>query len=400
MSDGTSSKILLKLFSGFDGIGLDAIARLADTFGQYVPSVDEPCCPNTRVRNREVCPAPCIRLCPTRAISVADSIAIDQSKCISCNICATSCPHGVFDPTAPPDSVHFDAILAARKDGKQNIRFSCSRCAGRYGKPPARKSRGVETIVLPCLGSLSEILPLYASLLDCAVSIDPCPADCSFKQGRECYEQAMKRIETVLQCFGAQQSDLKNTVAREEPSGLDRRAFLLSAGEEIMKSLFDSEERQSGGPILQPYHQSLPRRRMDLLALALKRPMSPMIVEFRSYPILKISVKPADCDLCEICSKLCPTGALRYLEESNRGSISFLLGKCTGCRLCVEACPKKCITHDNADLGKIGSDWLVLVDKGLSRCRVCDFRILQDSSLTADGTCPLCKKRTNLIPAQ
>ena len=394
----SSLGVLPKLLSGTDGFGLDAITKLVDTFGSYAPSADESCCPNIRWRMKRICPAPCAALCPSQAISIADSITIDQSRCISCNICATACPHGVFDSTAPPDSSHYDTILSARKKGIKNIRFSCDRCGGRYGRSIGARSRGIETVVLPCLGSLSETLPIYALLVDCRVSIDPCPGDCRFNEGRECYELAVKRYETILQSYVVRPHNITGEIDDDGASGLERRAFLMSAGKGILRSLFGLDEPQSNGISSQLYRQSLPRRRRELLALTKGLAANSRAMDFERYPILDINLTGVDCDLCEICSKLCPTGALHYEEERGRGSISFTLGKCTGCRLCADVCPRECISYANARLGEIHSERRILVEKRLSRCKMCNFKLVGDVCPAGEESCPLCEKKMNPIP--
>ena len=363
----------------------------------FVPSANQSSCPNVRWKKKAVCNAPCVSLCPFKAISVTDSISIDPSKCISCNICATSCPHGVFDPKIPSDSSLCEGILAARKKGKDVIRFSCDRCNGRYGKPRRRAGKGAETIVLPCLGSLSEALPVYAMLLDFRVTIDLCPEDCAFSEGRKCYNLAMRRLDNVRRSFVVRSYDASREAGNRRITGLERREFLLSAGERIMKILFDLEEPRTNGPSPDFYRQSLPPRRKELLIVTKELESNARDVNLESYPILDLQINKALCNLCEVCSVMCPTGALRYAEKGNSGSIAFSLGRCTGCRLCIEVCPNSCVSSSDASLGDINSSERVLVEKKMHKCKSCNFKFVHDASYADEEICSMCVKKRSLV---
>jgi len=376
---------------------LDAFVKLADMMSSFVPSANQSSCPNVRWKKKAVCNAPCVSLCPFKAISVTDSISIDPSKCISCNICATSCPHGVFDPKIPSDSSLCEGILAARKKGKDVIRFSCDRCNGRYGKPRRRAAKGAEKIVLPCLGSLSEALPVYAMLLDFRVTIDLCPEDCAFSEGRKCYNLAMRRLDNVRRSFVVRSYDASREAGNRRVTGLERREFLLSAGERIMKILFDLEEPRTNGPSPDFYRQSLPPRRKELLIVTKELESNARDVNLESYPILDLQINKALCNLCEVCSVMCPTGALRYAEKGNSGSIAFSLGRCTGCRLCIEVCPNSCVSSSDASLGDINSSERVLVEKKMHKCKSCNFKLVHDASYADEEICSMCVKKRSLV---
>lgn len=51
------------------------------------------------------------------------------------------------------------------------------------------------------------------------------------------------------------------------------------------------------------------------------------------------------CIFCSICSKKCPTEALRVSREPKEWEIDSL--RCISCNYCVEVCPKKCLSSKN-----------------------------------------------------
>ncbi len=59
----------------------------------------------------------------------------------------------------------------------------------------------------------------------------------------------------------------------------------------------------------------------------------------------KITIKIEDCIFCGMCSRKCPTNALKVDREKKRWGIDRL--KCITCNYCVEVCPKKCLFMDN-----------------------------------------------------
>ncbi len=58
-----------------------------------------------------------------------------------------------------------------------------------------------------------------------------------------------------------------------------------------------------------------------------------------------IAITIEDCIYCGICSKKCPTGAIRVDRPGKEWEIDRL--KCIACNYCVESCPKKCLAMGN-----------------------------------------------------
>lgn len=52
------------------------------------------------------------------------------------------------------------------------------------------------------------------------------------------------------------------------------------------------------------------------------------------------------CIFCGMCSRKCPTGAIGVDRNTKTWDIERM--KCIQCSCCVEVCPKKCLTMENA----------------------------------------------------
>lgn len=107
------------------------------------------------------------------------------------------------------------------------------------------------------------------------------------------------------------------------------------------------------------------------------------------------------CSLCEVCTRLCPTGALQSEMTEDTLQILFRCELCDGCRICLDRCPE-----DASRLVRIKTPPdgpVVLVCSRLLQCSVCGqpFSSVRkqeaaskrrgDDSKLIDEQCPLCR---------
>jgi len=59
----------------------------------------------------------------------------------------------------------------------------------------------------------------------------------------------------------------------------------------------------------------------------------------------RVEVNINECIFCGMCSRRCPTYAITVTKDCKEWQIDRL--KCCTCNLCVEICPKKCLSMEN-----------------------------------------------------
>ncbi len=82
-------------------------------------------------RCRHCDPAPCMQVCPTRALSrdeITGSVLVSYARCIQCSVCAMACPFGI---------ITFQKVRELDSDREVNAK--CDNCIGRLseGRIPA-----------------------------------------------------------------------------------------------------------------------------------------------------------------------------------------------------------------------------------------------------------------------
>ncbi|NVO15252.1 MAG: 4Fe-4S dicluster domain-containing protein [Rhodoplanes sp.] len=78
--------------------------------------------------------APCLNACPAGAIVYrADTVQVDQERCIGCKTCVVACPFGAMDVISVPARRAFAGVQIA--NGMKAEAHKCDLCLGRDGGP-------------------------------------------------------------------------------------------------------------------------------------------------------------------------------------------------------------------------------------------------------------------------
>jgi len=245
----------------------------------------------------------CASACPSQALSwVSGSISHDMNACVACGICVTACPRGsVHNPTMAPAAIEAE-IRAAVGDGAEavGIRFRCR------GSTVAAEA-GWHQVEISCTGML-DIGWLLASLALGSSRVDAVACEdggCRLRNDA-LLAATWRDFVVVLEALGIDLTAARPVAPAPTP---------LEAGEWL-------DHRSTG-------------RMIDLLA-----PESNVVVGLDTVAIGSVTIDPAACTACRMCSRICPTGAL-VSTTSDGVRIDFDPRLCVACGQCVSVCPER-----------------------------------------------------------
>lgn len=283
----------------------------------------------------------CELVCPTTAIVVGKNPlpAINFSTCISCGACLGVCP---------TEALHLDNFSATDfffdfvEDKTQNL-ISC------------RKN-------VPCIAALSveHILSIAVLKKELVLDVGYC-SGCEI--AHTCHEQILKNYEEASYLLEAMQNDaqikLENVCfVQEAASKPDRREFLAALNLQNVvkvKKSFEDEVKKASDELTQHTLQKadfallkqkrIPQKR-KIFFTAIKRLQKPS--QFHRVDAAEVSftsqkiMDEAACTVCQMCYRVCPTGALT--SDIKNSKIDFDPFLCVKCHICHDVCEPNAIT--------------------------------------------------------
>lgn len=96
-----------------------------------------------------------------------------------------------------------------------------------------------------------------------------------------------------------------------------------------------------------------------------------------------------ECTLCEVCTRLCPTRALYWLDSENQRSLRFDPTLCIACKRCA-LCPGKLLTLQSITCGEFFSGTRDLCQFATAACESCDDLFVKNPE-TNGLLCPVCQ---------
>lgn len=316
----------------------------------------------------------CVRACPFEALSYErGGILVSKERCEVCGICIPFCPVGAIElPACTDDQIiaQLESLLGER--GKLSPRIPMFLCEGVRGLVDSIAESGflyppnVLPLIVPCVGILSGPMLLYALNRGAeGVITMGCPSGkCPYKSGNVHVKDAVSLAKGVLRCFGAEDDRIDFVEISEVKIG------------ELVKRISDSVEKIRSlrpRPALSEEPAPVTRGRRQLVSLvkslSKKIALKPALIETSYLGRVKIDEKA--CTGCEVCTKLCPTGALRVSEGKGVVKMTFEHYLCTNCGICEDKCPEHAINVEGVvDLIKLTRP-VSLFEEGFAICPRC-----------------------------
>lgn len=280
----------------------------------------------------------CLRLCRCGALALEGrDIVFNTKRCTGCMLCVAECPNDAF-------VADFDIADLLPRIGGEN-------CSLPQTITCNRNSSLQSDLTIPCIGLLSE--PVLAGL-NCTAPVEVYlhVHSCSNCENGHVLDLLYEKLQNILEKSGWAEG-LKvrcqsvDSVLADHP-GKMRRAFLsmtrksmLTVGREASAVLDSSKKEAENESSLGKEKVCVSRfLQMALAGLPADRKRERQLLESYFY-----SVKTNDdCDLCPLCTGMCPTGAIKRKSASDMKLLYFTPSKCSGCGLCVEFCNKRALT--------------------------------------------------------
>jgi ferredoxin len=258
----------------------------------------------------------CIDVCPAKCISEKLEIGID---CTNCGLCLCNCPvEAISGADYPLKSVQ---QLVTQAEPQKLI---CQKC-----QPDSP---------WPCLGFLDPIL-LLAFMISKKGNIHEViiyQEDC-----RTCRDEVAQHLAwTVEEANRLLSTDKKMIVISKKrlsgsvPRAVSRRQFFTQLWEASVSTV-----REVASPASEEV-QPIPRRKLFI---------SHGIAHFSRFElhhqtIFKTLVVKKACNACEMCSKVCSSGAISTTSKEGRLEIRHNPALCRNCGVCVKLCPRNAIS--------------------------------------------------------
>jgi ferredoxin len=250
--------------------------------------------------------------CIHNCLAHGNTLMIDYKGCLGCGRCSSLCPTDALRfNLMPRDIVRRQVDIFSTYSGDKVLLYVCRDSLSKVYV--SGETGTFFPIIVPCVAVLSEVEVLYPLLKGFnGVYILAC-SNCQHGNF-EGVELAIK----ICEAFGIDSLILQNT-------------FTENKIDELLKA----------EPVSRDFELDDVSKREQLLKIVGKiketRGLSDSILKIISFGEVKISEK---CTLCDTCSYMCPTKAIRKQE----GEMKFVHGLCINCRLCEKLCPEGAVS--------------------------------------------------------
>jgi Fe-S-cluster-containing hydrogenase component 2 len=292
--------------------------------------------------------------CPTGAVTATGmSVQVDVDKCVGCGLCASACPTEAFTLNGPA----LPELLRISANGRGAVvEVACPQ------RVPVEKSRSSAKAVvrLSCLAWLSPSL-LVAMVAQGITGLwldDTACAGCPIGSAHATILRAVDAANRLLVLVGRRQAIFLYTGSPER-LGKARSLEVWDPTRPVYsrRDLFTAFRRVASQTAATVADQAMPppppaklQQHLPVQRALLSAALPSLLVQgappgtVAGLPVGKVEVSDA-CTACGLCARLCPSGALVFVQSQGEYSLSLCAPKCLGdaCRLCRLICPVKAV---------------------------------------------------------
>lgn len=337
-------------------------------------------CINENYKIKNICRI-CQNKCVVNAIDINKGIKIDWNKCIKCGVCAAVCPTEVFIIQAPSDKKILNSIILSKYE---KIVIECNFVNKSFqGKEKKLRKKG-NKIIVPCIGRFSETF-LLLSILSGGEQVEfvGCTSDCEFLTGRRVINEMWNRTEHLLKLF--------EITSNEKKDDIKQRNFFTEKRIMSLRNLLPQNKSTK-------VNNKIPPHRGEILELIKGYSGDSIQINRKKMPFGEIKVASEKCKLQGICSSVCPTDALKFLESNQGKELKFSYGLCVGCRACTYVCPEEALGIEKTiDLSQLVLLHKTIMDKKYLFCKSCGKHFSLKTNNINSSKCNNCIKQESSI---
>lgn len=252
----------------------------------------------------------CIDACPAEALTAAGgTVAYDKQACTACGVCVTACPTGaVVAPTVASRALRAQVTtIVEATEGPVGIELRCR------DADAGEQVDGWYPVRVACTGMLTVgwiLAPL--ALGAAAVRATPCASSGCSLAGDERLARHLGAARAVLHAVGI------------DPSRVSTDTVPL--GEPLATTPIDDPFGPLGEAAV-------------VAALATAAGVTDVVVADDGLRLGVVTVDDRTCTACEMCARVCPTGALTS-SGADAVELTFDPWSCLGCGRCATVCPE------------------------------------------------------------
>jgi len=361
----------------------------------------------------------CLDVCSAQAISsVGNSIRVDPSLCQGCATCTLACPTGALSfrfPSRESLGKRLEQELHSAGATEPTLVIHSSSLSEQAQASMAQ--HGALSFVVDPLPAFGEELWLRALALGAGTLVLVADATLALKS-RSLIESRVAQMQAMLPALGISGERLAWLEERDLPSWLDQhsanlRAPALKTDGDLPAAIQPQASAQSASPTWHRY-----KRLAWIDDLRLLGPVASAVAPLPAGSSFgAVRVNSHRCTLCFACINLCPTSALKAVDEKAQ-QLVFQESACVQCGLCVVGCPEKAMSMQARFAPQVLAQMsrTVLHQDQLLACTSCgtpfiNRRLLASSlerikahPILAKGgrealmTCPACRQREMISP--